>query len=387
MRPSYRFTYIFSILLTLCGSLAACVKSARPIDLAGEWPMEGYGPARNRTTNEALQLPLNAGNGYAVVGAAENASPVAIAGGMLFAESDHKLHVLALNGGREQWQINLAGSFLSPAVVDGTVYVRVETGEEGYLTALSADTGMKLWQHRFANVGSSYDNVGGHVTSPVVVDGLVLVGAAEQWVALDAKSGDEMWSYTTEYPVVSSASVADGKVYFADFTRLYALDLKTGQEHWRFDHGKLALYFAPIIIEDQIAIAGYDTIYMLDRQSGVLMWTKAFADIQVIPAGASGQYLYVKATNQLWALGRKDGAVAWNYAATNFISLPAITKDQIYVITRSNGGSQLRALQQATGKEIWKQEQAELANAAPVIAGGRVYVRTKDGSILVFESS
>jgi len=354
---------------------------------ASEWPMEGQSPQRNRATNGTLQLPLNIQNEYAVQGDAEHASPIVITDGLLFAESDRKLHAVALASGEEQWEFNLAGSFLSPAAVNGTVYVRSETGEDGFVFALAADSGAKLWQYKFAKVGSSYDNVGGHVTSPVVVDGLVLVGAAENVVALDTQDGKELWRFVTEYPVVSSVSVADGLVYFADFTRLYALDLQTGQERWRFDHGKLALYFAPIIVGDQIALAGADTIYLLNRTTGKQAWSKRFDDIQIIPAGASAHHLYVKATNQLWALDLAQGNVAWNFSTTNFISLPALTDDQIYIITRADGGSQVRALQQATGQEIWRQEQAGLANAAPVIAGGNVYVRAISGKVLVFRSS
>jgi len=354
---------------------------------ASEWPMEGQSPQRNRATNGTLQLPLNIQTEYNVQGDAEHASPIVITDGLLFAESDRKLHAVALASGEEQWEFNLAGSFLSPAAVNGTVYVRSETGEDGFVFALAADSGAKLWQYKFAKVGSSYDNVGGHVTSPVVVDGLVLVGAAENVVALDTQDGKELWRFVTEYPVVSSVSVADGLVYFADFTRLYALDLQTGQERWRFDHGKLALYFAPIIVGDQIALAGADTIYLLNRTTGKQAWSKRFDDIQIIPAGASAHHLYVKATNQLWALDLAQGNVAWNFSTTNFISLPALTDDQIYIITRADGGSQVRALQQATGQEIWRQEQAGLANAAPVIAGGNVYVRAISGKVLVFRSS
>ena len=354
---------------------------------ANEWPMEGQSPERNRATNGTIQLPLSVQTEYNLQGDAEHASPIAITGGLLFAESDRKLHAVTLENGEEQWEFNLAGSFLSPAAVNGTVYVRSETGTDGFVFALAADSGAKLWQYKFAKVGSSYDNIGGHVTSPVVADGMVLVGAAENVVALGAQDGKELWHFVTEYPVVSSVSVADGLVYFADFTRLYALDLQTGQERWRFDHGKLALYFAPIIVGDQIALAGEDTIYLLNRTSGKQTWSKRFDDIQIIPAGASAHHLYVKATNQLWALDLAQGQVAWNFSTTNFISLPALTDDQIYIITRAEGGSQVRALQQASGKEIWRQEQAGLANAAPVIAGGNVYVRAISGKVLVFRSS
>jgi len=354
---------------------------------ATEWPMEGQGPQRNRQSTDDPQLPLGMQDSYTVAGEAEHASPVAIAGGLLFAESSRQLHAVALDSGQERWQFNFAGSFLSPAVMDGTVFVRSETGAEGFVYAVAVASGAKLWQYKFAKVGSSFDNVGGHVTSPVISDGRVLVGAAQAFHALDAQSGQVLWTFDTDYPVVSSASVADGVAYFSDFTRLYAVDIQTGQERWRFDHGKLSLFFAPIILGDQVAIAGADTIYLVARNNGAQVWSKSFADVQVIPAGASDDHVYVKSSSQLFALNRQDGAIDWTYAAVNFISLPAITQTQIYVVTRSDGGSQVRALQQSDGKEVWRADQAGLANAAPVVAGGRVYVRAVDGNVLVFQSS
>jgi outer membrane protein assembly factor BamB len=373
---------VVALLFTACGRVNTPTQP-----FTAEWPMEGYGPMRNRGTAEVLTPPLFVQREYPLTDEATNASPVTIAGGLLFAEGDGRLHAVDLSSGEERWQINLPGSFLSPAVIDDTVYVRAEAGEEGYIFALTAANGSKRWQYKFPQVGSSYDNIGGHVTSPVVADGLVLVGAAQTLLALDANSGQEVWSFAAEFPIVSSAAIANDLVYFADFTRLYAVDLTTGQERWRFDHGKLALYFAPILVGDQVALTGYDTIYMLERTSGALLWSTPFAELQVIPAGASGDHLYVKSTNQLWALDLADGQVVWNYTTTNFVSLPAITDDQLYVITRSGGGGQVRALAQSSGAEVWRQDQVDLANAAPVIAGGRVYVRTTDGTVVVFGSS
>ncbi|RIK35891.1 MAG: pyrrolo-quinoline quinone, partial [Chloroflexi bacterium] len=179
--------------------------------------MEGFSPARSRTTNEAIQPPLDIQSEYTLADRAEQASPVAIAGGLLFVEGTNKLYAVALDSGEER-----AGAFFSPAVVDGVVYVRSESGADGFIYALEAGTGVKLWQHRFEQVGSAYDNIGGHVTSPVVVDGLVLVGAAEALYALDAKTGTEVWRYDTEFPIISSAAVAESLVYVGDFTRLYA---------------------------------------------------------------------------------------------------------------------------------------------------------------------
>ncbi|MCL4859042.1 MAG: PQQ-binding-like beta-propeller repeat protein [Caldilineaceae bacterium] len=375
------------ILLMLSACVQGRAQPASPIDLTGEWPMEGYGPARSRTIETEIAPPLSGQHEYLLTDAAAQASPVTIAGGLLFVEGKNKLFAVALDSGKEQWQFSLKGAYFSPAVVDGTVFVRSESGDEGYVLALSAATGARLWQYQFPTVGSSYDNIGGHVTSPVVVGGRLLVGAAHSFVALDAATGNEQWVFPTEFPVVSSASIDDDTVYFSDFTRLYAVDLQTGQERWRFDHGKLSLYFAPVLFADQVALSGHDTIYVLNRADGSLAWSRGFADLQMIPAGASARYLFVKSPTQLWALDLRDGRVVWNYAVTNFVSLPAISGDHLFVVTRAQGGSQVRALQERDGQEIWRNDQLEITNAAPVIAGGRVYVRLLDGRVMAFAPS
>ncbi len=387
-QPLSLFLVLVAVLLVACQNQPAPIQVDKSSsEFASSWPMEGYSPQRARNVAETLPIPLNQQQEYALADSAEHASPVTIADGLLYVEGDQRLHALALTDGVERWQYPLAGSFFSPAVISNTVYVRSEQGSEGYLYALRADTGIKRWAYKFAQVGSSFNNVGGHVTSPVIVDDLLFVGAAQQLYALDAQTGTLVWSFATEYPIVTSVTVADDLIYFADFARAYAVARKTGQERWRFDHDKLALYFAPIVIDQQVAIAGADTIYMLDRNTGKQLWSKSFDQAQVIPAGASPQQLYVKTTNQLWALDRVSGQILWNYATLNFVSLPAITQDQLYVITRVGDGGQVHALQQANGQESWHSDQTDLANAAPVITGGRLYVRKINGSVLVFRSS
>jgi outer membrane protein assembly factor BamB len=351
--------------------------------------MEGYSPQRDRATAEDVQPPLRIQRELTVGGDTQFGSPVGVARGLLFVEGTRQLHAFALDSGNEQWVFDLPGSFVSPAVAGNSVFVRAESDKDGYILALSADAGLKLWQFRFPQVGSAYDNVGGHVTSPVVAEGLVLVGASRSFRALNAETGAQVWVFDTQLPVASSATVANDSVYFTDFTRLYAVDLKTGAERWSFEHGTLSLFFAPVAIADEIIITSHNTIYALNCRSGKMLWTKTLNNTEdLVPAAAAGERVYVKSANQLYALDRLTGEMAWTYPqasqAADFVSLPAVAGGQMYVITRIGGSGQLRALRLADGQEIWQTEDARLANAAPVVAGGRVYVRTVDGRVLVY---
>ena len=350
----------------------------------GEWAMEGYSPQRTRATTDRAFPPLTINQEYAIGGETQFGSPVGIAGGLVFVEGDRKLHALTIAGGKEQWAFDLPGFFLSPAIAGNSVFVRAESGNEGYVFALTADRGLKLWQFKFPRVGSSEGNLGGHVTSPMVVEGLVFIGAGKSFLALDAQTGRTIWTFKTAEPITSSATIADDTVFFVDFNNLYALDLKTGAERWRFAQGSLSVVFAPVVIGDHVVTTHGDTAHMLNRHTGQGVWSKTVADERLVPAGAAGERVYLKSVNGLYALDRASGEDIWLFQVTDFISLPAITADFLYVITRAGGSGQLRAINLSDGAEVWQTENERLVNAAPVVSGGQVYARTIDGSLLVY---
>jgi len=347
--------------------------------------MEGGGLDRSRATGVVVGLPLRLAQDYEIGGDTQFGSPVGIAQGTLLADGEQVLYVLDAANGQERWRFNLPGSFLSPAVAGERVFVRAESGADGFVYALTLDAGAKLWQFRFPAVGSSYDNVGGHVTSPLVAQNRVLVGAAQTLFALDVESGAVIWQYDLQSPIASSVAVADGYVYVSDFTHLYAVGIDDGRQVWEFDFETVSLFFAPVVVGDQVIITSYDTVYSLSRLDGQLLWSKQLPNLQVIPAGAYGEQVYVKSTNTLVALDRASGSELWRYATLNFVSLPAATEEHLYVIDRFGDGSHLLAIGRMDGQEAWRSDKVQLARAAPTVAQGRLFVRTENGRILVYQ--
>lgn len=347
--------------------------------------MEGQGLSRSRATADPLALPTGQVIEYRVGGDTQFSSPVAVAQGTLLADGEQILYALNGADGVERWHFNLPGSFLSPAVAGNRVFVRAEAGEDGFVFALSLDAGAKLWQYRFPAVGSSYDNVGGHVTSPLVAEDRVLVGAAQSLYALDVESGAVVWEYALQSPIASSVAVAEGLVFVSDFNHLYALSVADGSEQWRFEFEAVSLFFAPVVLAEQVIITSFDTVYSLNRSNGELLWAKQLPELQVIPAGAYGEQIYVKSTNILVALNKVDGEELWRYTTLNFISLPAVTPDHLYVVDRYGEGSQLLAIGRADGQAVWRSDTVQLARSAPTIAQGTLFARTEDGRILGYQ--
>lgn len=385
---------LFVVLLAACipsGTQPFVSKPALPApsnasqSASGEWAMEGRGLNRSRSTSDTLTLPTQLGSDYEIGGDTQFGSPVAVAQDVLLADGEQILYALDATDGKERWRFNLPGSFLSPAVAGDRLFVRAEAGEDGFIFALSLDAGAKLWQYRFPAVGSSYDNVGGHVTSPLVVEKQVLVGAARSLYALDVETGAVVWEYALQSPVASSVAVTDGLVYVSDFTHLYALSVADGSEKWRFEFDTVSLFFAPVVLAEQVIITSFDTVYSLGRSTGELLWAKQLPGLEIIPAGAYGEQIYVKSTNVLVALNNTDGAELWRYATLNFISLPAVTAEHLYVIDRYGEGSQVLALGRADGQEVWRSDMEQLARSAPTVAAGKVFVRTENGHILGYQ--
>jgi outer membrane protein assembly factor BamB len=368
-------------------TLTALETEAGSLSDPNEWVMEGYSPRRDRTTPVHLPPPLKLGQELVIGEEIPVSSPVAVAGNLLLAEGSLALYALTREG-QKRWSSPLPGAFLSPAVAGDTVFVRAESGEEGYIGALQTASGEKIWQFEFPQIGSSYSNLGGHVTSPVVVNGLVLVGAGQAFYALDAGTGQVVWVFYMEEPVSSSAAVSDETVFFTDFEQLYAVDRTTGAEQWRFEPGgeSIARLFAPVVNGEQVITSSGDTVYALNTSTGQLLWQWQTSLGNLIPAGAKGQQVYVKSVEQLYALDGATGTELWSFQGVNFVSLPAITAEHLYIVTRAGGKGQLRALNRSNGQELWQVEDKRLSNTAPVIANGQLYVRTVDGRLLIYEA-
>ena len=93
--------------------------------------------------------------------------------------------------GTQLWNYTIGGGISSPAVVDGVVYV----GSWDNVYALKATDGDKLWDFTLLNgSGADVDS------SPTVVGDVVYIGADEGGVyALNATSGAQIWHYIIDH--------------------------------------------------------------------------------------------------------------------------------------------------------------------------------------------
>ena len=200
------------------------------------------------------------------------------------------------------------------------------------LAKINTDNVSKLGLAWFAD----FDTNRGQESTPLAIDGVLYVSTAWSKVkAFDARTGKLIWAYDPKVPgefagrgccdVVNRGVAAwDGKIYVGSYDgRLIALDAKTGAEVWSvltLDHDKpVTSTGAPRVVKGKVIIGnaggefgvrGYISAY--DAKTGKLAWR--FYTVPGNPAVPAEQPVLEKAAKtwngNWWDLG--GGGTVWD---------------------------------------------------------------------------
>jgi outer membrane protein assembly factor BamB len=136
---------------------------------------------------------------------------------------DAKLYAINCKTGKEKWKfvtedkIGFKGIQSSVAVANGMVYFGAR---DPHFFALDSETGKLIWKY---DAESSWI-----LSSAVILNNIIYVGTSDTYalLALDAKTGKELYRFRTSGYVYSSPAISGNTVYFGDFTgNFFALDI------------------------------------------------------------------------------------------------------------------------------------------------------------------
>jgi PGF-pre-PGF domain-containing protein len=288
-------------------------------------------------------------------------STPAIANGVVYIGNyDGSLIALNATSGAKIWSFgtltNDGGTF-SPAVANGVVYV----GGSGYddnLYALNAATGEVVWSYNAGAIGLNSDH---SLSDVAVANGLVYIGHSDfsywPWYgsiyAFNAATGNRVWSYDTTGIDPTMPTVANGVVYevsddpnpvygtgIAD-SKLYALNANTGDYIWSYTfEGSELDYSGPTVANGMVYVgANKGNIYALDAATGVPVWTYTTGDkVSSSPAVANGVVYVGSEDDNVYALNATTGNLIWKYKTGDKVdSSPAVANGVVYV--GSNDGN------------------------------------------------
>ena len=212
------------------------------------------------------------------------ASPVVFDDLVLVSSYDEHLYALDRKTGELVWKFQSQGPLHSTPSRDGDLVL--VTGCDAVLRGIRLEDGIEQLQ---------MDSGEYTAATPAVIDGVAYYGTfANNVIAIDVNSEQYLWRYehpTRHFPFYSSAAVADGKVIVGGRDKMvHAIDQKTGESVWTFSTGA-RVESSPVVAGSRIYVGSSDgRFYVLDLASGEKVWEfEAGAPFVASPALASGR--------------------------------------------------------------------------------------------------
>jgi eukaryotic-like serine/threonine-protein kinase len=318
---------------------------------------------------------------------------------------DSTLYALDRASGAPVWRFRAgAPVHASPAVAGGLVIAATLAGR---IFAVSEATGALRWSIQTGPTLAKNINPAGawdlYVSSPVVIDRTVLIGAGDGNVyALDLTSGRERWRFATGGKVRATPSVQDGVAIVGSWNgRVYALDVATGKTRWvhhtvgdtidleREGYDRRAIQSTAAIAGGLVFFGSRDDgFYALDFATGERKWRSSHGTSWVAgsPAVRDGKaYIGSSDAHFIQSVDVATGRELWRTpTGSNVLSSPVLTGDLLVVgtATTNAGRGELLALDAATGAIRWRLALGEAVWSSPVVAGHEVYIGCDDGSVV-----
>ncbi len=177
--------------------------------------------------------------------------------------------------------------------------------------------------------------------------------------ALDAATGEPIWTAQAESPIRAAPVAADGRVYVIDRdNRFVALDARNGGALWRHE-------------------AFAETASILGAGNAA-----ATSDLVVVPY-TNGDVFGLRAVNgrQLWndSLTRTGGGDTLS-SINDVAGRPVIDGNLVFAISHAG---RFVAIDTRTGERAWTRDVG--GTQTPWVAGEFVYVASNDGNLIAFE--
>jgi len=269
-------------------------------------------------------------------------------------------------------------TYSSPVVVDGVLYTGSYCGD---FEALDAVTGQVLWSKSY---------LGGVIDSAAVADGVVYVTAKEAATvyAFNASTGAPVWTAHTGDWIYSNPTVWNGIVFVgAADGKLYAFDAGSGTTLWTT--AALNIIESPSVA-DGIAYVGASDghLYALDAATGASIWTADTGGSNATPAVANGVVYEGGLDDHLYAFDASNGTVLW--IGTNGGTSPAVANGMVYVgsaVQRQLYAFDAEGCGSPSCSPIWTAPTQGIVTAAPAVANGVVYAGAWDRYLYAFDAA
>lgn len=314
---------------------------------------------------------------------------MAVADGRIHASDGPTLFALDCREGTDLWRLSTDAWVYSLEADRGTVLTGTRGGG---VQAWDASNGQKLWEITGCQTDFESPEAG-----PALHDGTAFIWQDARLRALDARTGEERWSYpigdaaTCGGVPVRLTHALDGHVYICAGTRVLAIDVATGLVRWHFEAPAAFLCpptFAPgpAVTGGGIYLADYlGTVYALDAADGRDRWriaTESRASIEPVLVAAG--HVHVGSGKGLYTLDAVTGTPKWRFqAGGDVVGAPAVAEGRIHFGSTDH---LLYTLKADDGRLRWKLATGGEITGSPVVKDGVVYACSKDRCVYALDA-
>lgn len=328
-------------------------------------------------------------------------SPVVAGDLVLVASTDGSLYGLEIDSGREAWRYDAGASIASTPVVAGNSAYLVDRANQ--IHAVDLVSGRATWKRE---TGSDLPLVWGlegwdYVTaSPVVVGDTLYVGSGDGAVyALRAADGELLWRRQTAGRIRATPTIDGSVLYVGDGDGVFhALDAASGESLWSFEtdgHGlesapagfdRRSIYSPAAVHDGNVYFGGRDAqVYALDAATGAPRWQTDDGTsgwVMAAPVVDQGRLVVTRSSStRVRALDLASGQEVWSAqtGAPNFAPVVSMAHGMLAVT-----GSGLMIAYDTNGHEVWRYGVGAAIWSAPAQADGTLYVGSDDGMVRAF---
>jgi outer membrane protein assembly factor BamB len=295
--------------------------NASPID----WPFFGRVPERTQflpSEKRSLDPPLR--EAWSISTHALIEFPPAVANGVAYVVNKYgNARAVRLRDRKTLWRrVTHPDQSGPPTEVTAPTYHRglvFFAFVDGNLVAVDPKSGKQVWVR----------NLHAHLeSSPMAVGGKLYIGSdTTDVIALRASDGAILWRFNSPGAIKASPSFHDGRVYVADYEgAMFCLDAGTGKPVWRTNttrvppYGKGGFYSSPAIAYDRVYAARDDgTVFAFDEKSGKVDWTfktrnYVYGSPVVAQVSGTPPTVYIGSYDKhLYALDARTGKQEWKF--------------------------------------------------------------------------
>lgn len=270
--------------------------------------------------------------GWTGLGDAIQGSP-AVDGSVAFvalSNSKESITAFDLNEGRARWKKNYGDVETSPLLYEEHLFIG---NTAGTLYSLERATGDQRWKYELP----SNTRLKGIRSSPAAEGGTVVFGADDGWLtALNAETGALRWRVDTGAPLTAAPLVRDGIVIIGNRQgTLVAVGRESGAILWRCATG--APVVANAVPAGDLVVVGTlaGKAFGIRAKDGSIAWATDLGGPVSAGGAVAGTTVYLGTLRkEIFALHAPDGTVVWKDSLDGRIrTSPAVALGRLFIAT------------------------------------------------------